>query len=183
MVNSKKMSKSTIAVILLSLLLCLSLVLTATGAWFTDKEAGTPDGINFGIVDITVAEGGSFGLVTGDERVDTEAMPGDKIDYHLTVSLAGESHPVYYIYKITVTVNGEVVSESDWSTAALLESDSATIGGEYELSTSLDNTYQGAAITFAYEVRAMQSANVENADAAQTVLEGLTQADRTGDAE
>lgn len=37
MVNSKKMNKSTVAVIVLALLLVLSLILTATGAWFTDK--------------------------------------------------------------------------------------------------------------------------------------------------
>ena len=38
MVNSKKkMNKSTVAIVVLALLLVLSLVLTATGAWFTDK--------------------------------------------------------------------------------------------------------------------------------------------------
>ena len=38
MVNSKKMSKSSIAVIVLSILLVLSLILGFTGAWFTDDK-------------------------------------------------------------------------------------------------------------------------------------------------
>ena len=41
------MKKSTIAVILLSLLLCLSLILTATGAWFTGSQKATPDSTDF----------------------------------------------------------------------------------------------------------------------------------------
>ena len=54
MVNSKKMSKSSIAVIVLSILLVLSMILGLTGAWFTDKGSDkTSDSIKFGNIDIS----------------------------------------------------------------------------------------------------------------------------------
>ena len=40
MVKSKKMSKGSLAIIILAVLLVLSMVLGLTGAWFTDKASG-----------------------------------------------------------------------------------------------------------------------------------------------
>jgi flagellar basal body-associated protein FliL len=55
MVKSKKMSKSSIAIIVLALLLVLSMVMGLTGAWFTDKaghDNGAGASLYFGTVDI-----------------------------------------------------------------------------------------------------------------------------------
>ena len=58
MVKSKKMSKGSLAVIILAVLLVLSMVLGLTGAWFTSKgEDKTGTGTNtFGKVSITQAD-------------------------------------------------------------------------------------------------------------------------------
>jgi len=55
MVKSKKMSKTSIAVIVLAILLVLSLCLGITGAWFTDQETAGSNSINmkFGTVNYT----------------------------------------------------------------------------------------------------------------------------------
>ena len=51
MVKSKKLSRGSLAVLLLALLLALSMVVGMTGAWFTDKSAGTDnDVLQFGTV-------------------------------------------------------------------------------------------------------------------------------------
>lgn len=53
MVKSKKMSKGSLAVIILAVLLVLSMVLGLTGAWFTDKKNGGSNGsANFGKVSL-----------------------------------------------------------------------------------------------------------------------------------
>ena len=60
MVKSKKMSKTSIAVIVLALLLVLSLVMGITGAWFTDSKDGqstNENPINFGTVAVTAGVG------------------------------------------------------------------------------------------------------------------------------
>lgn len=83
MVNSKKMHKSTVAVILLSLLLVLSLVLTVTGAWFTDKDSASgTTSLDFGKVDVAA------GTVTLTPTLATtgKLQPGDTITVSGTVS-------------------------------------------------------------------------------------------------
>ena len=80
MVKSKKMSKTSIAVIILALLLVLSMVLGFTGAWFTDKATGGTAEVvmKFGTVNYTafaadtkvhnkIAGVDNAGLSTGDE--------------------------------------------------------------------------------------------------------------------
>src|SRR5574344_1857850 len=61
MVNSKKMSKSSIAVICLAILLVLSMILGITGAWFTDTmtEPATTASMKFGNVDYEISATGT----------------------------------------------------------------------------------------------------------------------------
>ena len=112
MVNSKKMSKSTVAIVLLSLLLVLSLILTATGAWFTatkDETAkGTDTNVKFGtlgavtltITDATWQEhaNGASGLTAVSGR--SYYMPGDEVigaGLKIEYADAGSEAKVYYL--------------------------------------------------------------------------------------
>ena len=57
MVKNKKLSKSSVAIIVLALLLIASLVMGMTGAWFTDSHKITNDTqLTFGEVKVTVPE-------------------------------------------------------------------------------------------------------------------------------
>ena len=137
MVNSKKMSKSTVAIVLLSLLLVLSLILTATGAWFTagDKANGTGgDTIKLRGDWLTItATAGEEATVTVKRTVNgteetvanhEDAMPGD------TIEIAGKlasfnikndkNYAFYYIIvKGTEVVDGEAKYVAAGSSADL----------------------------------------------------------------
>ena len=93
MVKSKKMSKTSIAVIVLSLLLVLSMVLSLTGAWFTntDNASDSGQGANvvfgtFGDVSIVLTNAEWNEHVDGAEELTpvntasrTYYMPGDEV--------------------------------------------------------------------------------------------------------
>ena len=85
MVKSKKMSKTSIAVIVLALLLVLSLVMGITGAWFTDKDSKTgaaETSLVFGqFGDVTVALTGSAAAVDANNVAVSRGflLPGDEV--------------------------------------------------------------------------------------------------------
>jgi len=54
MVKSKKMSKTSIAVIVLAFLMVFSMIMTLTGAWFTARNATTPQDVNFKFGNVTM---------------------------------------------------------------------------------------------------------------------------------
>jgi flagellar basal body-associated protein FliL len=80
MVEKKKMSKSSIAIIVLSVLLVLSMVMGLTGAWFTDKATGGNQGANntfqFGQISapLTISSTAMSVTLAGEK-----AVPGDSV--------------------------------------------------------------------------------------------------------
>lgn len=114
MVKSKKMSKSTVAIVLLSLLLVLSLILTATGAWFTASANKTTSGANgsWTLGDfITLSVNGEDNsevyatteILGAEQRLQAsdKLHPGDKIHItdgaQITVSASDDQHSFWYI--------------------------------------------------------------------------------------
>ena len=174
MVKNKKMSKTSVAVIVLALLLVFSLVMGMTGAWFTSKAgSATSTSLDFGRVVLNVT-GGSFGQVSHANNGDSaylegvEVMPGDSINYSLTVAKAANSEDFYY--RIFVTVTG-VAGASYSADNTVYDTTASGWNGSHAGSITLDgtvygNTYQGANITLTYEVRAIQKANISAEDAA-----------------
>ena len=120
MVNSKRMSKSKVAMIALAILLVLSLILTATGAWFTyadTREADSAGNLVFrdNAMTLTLSQVGSSQVLRdedGDGNFETtlvadlkngtsDLMPGDKITY-CDVSIAfavAAGEDAWYIIK------------------------------------------------------------------------------------
>ena len=89
MVNSKKMSRTTVAMIALSILLVLSLILTATGAWFTDSASGDANvSIDMGKVDIgaTGTATASLASVTTGVTLANKMVDGDTVTVTLTMT-------------------------------------------------------------------------------------------------
>ena len=86
MVKSKKMSKGSLAVIILAVLLVLSMVLGLTGAWFTSKvnDKTGNDEKTFGVVNIGADDTIGNGVwsnqyhQTGSEADPLVALPGSK---------------------------------------------------------------------------------------------------------
>lgn len=182
MVNSKKMNKSTVAVIVLALLLVLSLVLIATGAWFTDSAAGEDVNKDFGTIAIEV-DTKEFGGVT---RVSNEpgavagdVMPGDTISYNLTVKLAEGSEAAWAVVVLSVKVGDKDFSTSleDLKADKVISVADATgtkVEGELELDPEVyGNDYQGDKITLNYTVYAIQKANVADQAAALALFQSL----------
>ena len=91
MVNSKKkINKSTVAIVVLALLLVLSLVLTATGAWFTDKEtSNTNKDFTFGTVSIALTGSANNGTWTST-GTGNKVMPGSSFTSTLTLANDGD---------------------------------------------------------------------------------------------
>ena len=111
MVKSKKMSKTSIAVIILALLLVLSMVLGLTGAWFTsskDTNVST-NSLSFGKVGVITlsAEGVKHERYDSTqskfvEVVSGPVLPGDRVtagalSFAYDSAQAGTETEVYYI--------------------------------------------------------------------------------------
>lgn len=150
MVNSKKSSKSLIALVVMALLLVASIALAATGAWFSDIASGTGNG-TFGTIDV-----GDTVTVT----VDSTIMPGDKI----TVTPVAYAGTADAYYKVSVSFSGEGAGALSSSAGAVYGKVSKdgnitvadiTIPGE-----GTDNTYQGKAVTVTVTIEAIQADNV-----------------------
>ena len=103
MVNSKRMSKSKVAMIALAILLVLSLVLTATGAWFTGVSEGTTADQTFG--HLVINAGGDEALTVTKAEVSTGyLMPGDSID---DIVIEYNSNVYSFArYKVEIVVTG-----------------------------------------------------------------------------
>lgn len=101
MQKTRKFSKSTLAVLALSIVLAVSLIVGATFAWFTDwKQQDDSQAITFGMVDLNVdgalnieADGGESGLDF------SHVLPGDAID--TTGSISSSSNVETYVYITT----------------------------------------------------------------------------------
>ena len=108
MVNSKKMSKSSIAVIVLSILLVLSLILGFTGAWFTDKadKSESDATIHWGAVRVAYTAGEGSKWTVAD--VSKNVLPGDKYDMSGTISFTDATVEMYML----VTVENGSVAEA-----------------------------------------------------------------------
>lgn len=92
MVKSKKMSKSTIAVIVLAILLALSLILGMSGAWFTDSANKNGTGtITFGTIGIK--DNGTE--VKTAQAAYENFLPGDTIAYSAKVDLSESTVDAY----------------------------------------------------------------------------------------
>lgn len=188
MVNSKKMNKSTVAVIVLALLLVLSLVLTATGAWFTDSQNGDGATVNFGHIKL---EADSV-TVTHALQVERDyVMPDDTMT--LTVAYKTDAQTleaVWVRFKVTaqLTKVGEDAADITLSlgeAAANYDEDGEYIyrkvavdaknGVEDKLSVKFTgaeygNEYQDATITYSVVVEILQSSNIADLDAAKAAF-------------
>ena len=109
MVKSKKMSKTSIAVIVLAILLVLSLCLGLTGAWFTDKSDGNTNEqtIDFGAVRVQYtadAENTKWfnaaGTALGETR---DVLPGDYYDVKGSIAFSGADVGMYVLLTVSST--------------------------------------------------------------------------------
>jgi hypothetical protein len=181
MVNSKKMSKSAFAVIVLAVLLVLSMVLGLTGAWFTDTKSGSTS-VTFGTV--------TLGTYTATSTV-TNLLPGKTI----TVADASYTGSVAAYYRVTISCpsaknkSGTAFTGSDLTTlqAQLQKSEvygyvpagsstAQTISvSDLTISTDLGNTYQGATATIVVKIEVIQQEGTgqtaQTSDAAKTAFE------------
>ena len=202
MVNSKKkMNKSTVAIVVLALLLVLSLVLTATGAWFTDsKNSVDSTKFNFGTVvaKVTPGEDGAYAVyrANGTDKVTGKVMPDDKIKINLGVEKDAGSEDFYFTVAIKLVSfkKGDKDLLIDDTTKAAAENvkdalekgnnniyATAAVNGvntyasTFEVSldgNAFTNEFQGATIEVSYEVRAIQVANLTVNDAKTMLTTG-----------
>ncbi len=197
MVNSKKMSKSSIAVIVLSILLVLSLILGFTGAWFTDKDAKSEQTINFGTIDVALDGTSDIGFKNGDGSALTKPlMPGDKVMAKAVVKNTGAE--AYYVVRILVSAQVKGAEEAATAKYYVLNGDkaveasatvmpklAATTGtATIDLSMDLDgavygNDYQGGKAVVSCEVRAIQAKNLTAAQAYSILVENYNETNFT----
>ena len=186
MVKNKKMSKTSIAVIVLALLLVFSLVMGMTGAWFTDKADNSSSGVEltFGTVVLDV-DTDDFGDVTRVSNtagaVAGDLMPGDTVSYALTVD--GASGCEDFWFAVVINTEGAAADMESglndlttadvksWTGSAVAVSGSLLLTG-----ATYGNAYQGQTLTLTYTVVAVQKANVADAAAALPLLKAAVAA-------
>ena len=105
MVKNKKLSKSSIAIIVLALLLIASLVMGMTGAWFTSRPGQKSSGtLKFGTVVLEVE--GNWAAVTDTTNhpylQTTNLMPGDTVNGRFDLTNTGDEAYVFMVYGGTV---------------------------------------------------------------------------------
>lgn len=111
MVKSKKMSKGSLAVIILAVLLVLSMIMGLTGAWFTSKaeKDGTTE-VAFGKV--AVAVDGTINAVKCTE--DTKVVDGCSWTINGATLTTASTVDMYYMYSVDAKVldsNGAEVND------------------------------------------------------------------------
>ncbi len=200
MVNSKKMSKSTVAIVLLSLLLVLSLILTATGAWFTDSgKAGKNDQVlnvgKIGSVEVT-ATNYVWHRLDSEEQLSAETdkvMPGDYLkagSVTITYTPVEGGDQVWYLikdaegnyYKVVdgaLSKLAAAAAQDEGLTTltvegAFVQLDGQNLDGTKDTGAAIENG-QGSTVTVkgsTYTIAIMQKTNVDAATALP-VLEEL----------
>ena len=199
MVNSKKMSKSTVAIVLLSLLLVLSLILTATGAWFTSGKSDNGqvgDKINMRAdwleVTVTASEQGALTLkrtVNGTEETVTDhndAMPGDTIEVSdvTGAQFVIKNDKGYAFYYIIVKDGAVIDNEAKYVAkngsadlsaivAGDVKAETGMTTGSYTVDTSLTQDKCGALVLTLADTSAygVYAIQAENMDATTALTE------------
>ena len=107
MTNSKKNSKSIIALIVMSFLLVASIVLAATGAWFTSQAKQDAGSLTFGTVVIGLDSTAAADVIATSETPNaTELlMPGDTLEITFQVNYTGTAN-AYVVAYVEVTTSG-----------------------------------------------------------------------------
>ncbi len=187
MVKSKKMSKSAVAIVLLSLLLVLSLILTATGAWFTyttKNDANGTDGkytFRDGAMSATIgAMSADFGKVYRGETVvtdHTDIMPGDVIKGgSLDVSFEAKGEGAYIVYRVgegawKVLSGADATADNLTASKAPIQKLTLSVADLELTGDNYDNTHQGKDVDVssialgAVEIRMIQVENLGAAEA------------------
>lgn len=164
MVNSKKNTKSIIALVVLSILLIASICLAATGAWFTDAKSNSAVEVKFGTVNISTSTGAVS--VTKDDAV---VMPGDTIKVTGNIVNSGTAK-IWVRYKLThnyTAGNADLKSALDtaftgkyvYVESAVAAKGNTSIAGDTEIATTLGNTAQDASFSITLVMEAVQWAN------------------------
>lgn len=165
MTNSKKNSKSIIALVVMAVLLVASIVLAATGAWFTAEGATTAKPLKFGTVTIK----GVTEDVVVRNTIDTtleKLMPGSSLEGKLTVEYTGNT-AAYIRYKVTVDGAGKdfvtltlTGADADgWVYAETAASTNLVADVAGSVATTVGNDAQDADVTIKFDVEAIQKAN------------------------
>ena len=193
MVNSKKMSKSSIAVIVLAIMLALSMILGVTGAWFTYTQEAADTGASgvFGKVNMVleIADGSEAKITRADRSTAVEGttadpiMPGDVVSAATyTLSIGDDSEAAFYVIKnnennkFYEVVDNALVEITDSKAGSFAKgAEDVTFGGAEVVLTGADygNGYQGAdytSSTSGYTLYAIQQANLDDATAYTTIM-------------
>jgi len=186
MVKSKN-KKSVIALVVMAFLLVASIVLVATGAWFTSATTDSSKTFKFGKVELEVTNTTltvTKGDVAGNYLTGTDIMPDDTISMEGTIANKGEEAWLFVQYEVTGLKDGEeVIFQVGGVDGAKLEGQdniyyialdaNATTAPAEAIKfkakltgANYDNTYQGGSISVTLKMQAIQKANFANAKAA-----------------
>ena len=186
MVKNRKMSKTSVAIIVLALLLVFSLVMGMTGAWFTDSKAGSAVPVTLGTIEISSNQTTAAISITMDDEV---AMPGDAIAVTGIIKNSGTGK-AWVRYKVThnyetagalkTALDGAFSGNYVYVAAAVDADGSVTFGsgsGQENVSltipTTLPNVAQGATFNLTLVVEAVQWANNNSGLTCQQAFEAV----------
>lgn len=164
METKTKKSKSTYITIVLAVLLALSVLLSFTGAWFTDKATNTTDTqIQFGKV--------ALGSETIDVNLPTPLLPGHQITFG-EIEYIGDVNAYFRVYfdvtnydrsdptmaELKTTLNANTVQYGIFDvedTASLTLTPDAV-----DILTATGNDYQTLTCNFVVTIEVIQQANI-----------------------
>lgn len=173
------MSKSTVAIVLLSLLLVLSLILTATGAWFTDTKTSPDKDLSFGTLKLDAITLDGVAVANTIDTANLNLMPGSTISGKVAVKNSGNS-AAWIRYKVTFSGEGaadltlgEGYGEYQYVETALAGNASMDIEIAASVAKTVGNSAQGKEVKLVIVVEALQQANTAATNVAAT-WDGVT---------
>ena len=186
MTNAKRNTKSIIALVVMSLLLVASIVLAATGAWFTDKIDQQTGSLSFGKIDIDAK---NFAVAASNtiDTDNTKLMPGSAINFEGTITNVKDDAYIAMKVVITFAVDVDIKNPGEgWTydaTAKTLTYETkatkiaaqtgsielATVLAGIKVPTAVGNTAAETDVTVTADAVAIQQANTDG-----VVEEGVT---------
>ena len=154
MVNSKKMSKSSVTVIVLSILLVLSMLLGLTGAWFTreasDETTGLGDLVMGSLGEVTITAEAAVWTKADSDADRTVVMPGDTVtcgSVSIAYSNAGTEDEVFYLISDGAkyyTIEGGALVEATANAGTIAKGASVATAADYATVNGKDVNANGA---------------------------------------
>jgi len=180
MKKARKLGLQSLALVLLAFVLVAGVAFGMTGAWFVEGIKKDSAELTFDAIALTVTNDSVHTYRHGETTNATDAavMPGDDVVIKLTINNA-ESQDFWYMVFVTVSGDGMLAADKTAFQNALTDTEAKSLTANTSAEeitrtqqlagASYGNSFEGKKFIVTYEVRAIQKANIDQAEATRAL--------------